>query len=112
VSAPVLTRLLALEAPARQPDGGGGATEGWATLGSHWAEVLPRRGAEALRDGLQASDVTHRIRVRWAPFGAPSRPVASQRFREGARIFDILAVTEADTDSAFLLIWAREGLAR
>jgi head-tail adaptor len=47
--------------------------------------------------------------VRGAPVGAPSRPVAGQRFREGARIYPILAVAEADPEGRYLVCHAEEG---
>ena len=107
--APDLTRLLTLEARDAAPDGGGGVAARWTPLGTHWAEVRPSAAAERTLGGVEISQVTHKIMLRWAPFGAPSRPIASQRFREGARVFDILGVTEADTRNAWLIAWVREG---
>lgn len=49
-----------------------------------------------------------RITVRAAPQGAPSRPTPLQRFRDGARLFAIEAVTEADPEGRFLVCFARE----
>lgn len=109
MKAPDLSRLLTLEAREDAPDGGGGVAAQWVALGAHWAEVRPSAAVERVLGGVEASQVTHKITLRWAPFGAPSRPVASQRFREGARLFDILGVTEADTRNAWLFAWVREG---
>ena len=53
--------------------------------------------------------VACRILVRGAPAGSPSRPRADQRLREGARVFDILTVTEHDPAGRFLEIRAEEG---
>jgi head-tail adaptor len=50
----------------------------------------------------------YRITVRAAPQGAPSRPKPSQRFRDGARIFSIDAVTESDPGGRFLVCFATE----
>jgi head-tail adaptor len=111
VKPPVLARRLTLEGRAALPDGGGGTVESWTALGAHWAEVLPRAASERIYDGVEASAVTHCITLRGLPFGHPARPVASQRLRDGARAYDILGVTEADAQGAWLLVWAREGLA-
>ncbi|KJS41681.1 MAG: tail protein, partial [Roseovarius sp. BRH_c41] len=48
------------------------------------------------------------ITVRAAPQGAASRPEAGQRLRDGARIFAILSVTEADGAGRYLSLWAQE----
>jgi hypothetical protein len=52
--------------------------------------------------------VPYRITVRAAPYGAPSRPAAGQRFREGTRIFQINAVAEQGVDALFLTCFAEE----
>ena len=37
------------------------------------------------------------------------RPIAGQRFREGARIYPIIAVAEADPEGRYLVCYAEEG---
>ena len=99
-----LTRRLWLERPVRVPDGAGGFRESWDRLGAVWAEIRPRSGtADAV-----ISETRLRITVRAAPVGAPSRPTAQQRFVEGARIYRITAVTEADPEGRFLTCFATE----
>ena len=107
--APDLTRLLVLEERVDAPDGGGGVTADWTALGAHWADIRPGAAIERTLGGVEASLVTHKVTLRWAPFGAPSRPRANQRFREGDRVFEILGVTEADTRNAWLVAWVRAG---
>lgn len=106
---PVLRRLLTLEEPAATPDGGGGQIGGWQALGALWADVKPVTASEVLEGGRDRSRVTHRVIVRGAPVGSPRRPSPHQRFREGSRIFDILAVAEHDPEGRFLLCWTEEG---
>lgn len=106
---PHLSRRLWLEAPVRAEDGAGGQSVAWVTLGSLWAEVKPRTGREVVFGAQERSIQPVRITVRAAPPGAPSRPEADQRFRDGARIFAILAVTEADAEGMFLTCFAEEG---
>ena len=60
---------------------------------------------------LTVSTVPYRITVRAAPQGAPSRPRPDQRFRDGERIFRIVAVTERDPQGAYLECFAREEVA-
>ena len=106
MSAPVLSRRLVLEAPDRVPDGAGGFSETWIALGHVWAEIVPR-GAGREVDAA-ASRMQLRITVRAAPEGAPSRPTAAMRFREGARVYRIGAVSEADATGRYLVCFATE----
>lgn len=105
---PVLNRRLVLERAWRTADGAGGHGLAWQAAGILWAEVSSTTGRGVAAPAGALSRVTHRIRVRAAPAGAPSRPVAGQRLREGARIFRIIAVAEADTRGRFLTCLAEE----
>jgi head-tail adaptor len=109
MSAPKLNRNLALEELLRVPDGMGGFTESWVSKGALWAN-LEARGAAELQEGARTLSVSKfRVITRAAPFGADSRPRPDQRFREGTRRFDILAVGEYDDAGRYLQIWAEEG---
>jgi len=104
MSRPQMTRKLVLETPGRVPDGAGGYTQTWTALGIVWAEVLPRTA----REDSAASRLGLKITLRAAPQGAPSRPTPQQRFRDGARLYLIEAVTEADPTGRFLTCFAIE----
>ncbi|MBF9044833.1 phage head closure protein [Rhodobacterales bacterium HKCCE4037] len=101
---PQFNRRLTLEAPGRASDGAGGFTETWAQLGVIWGEVLPRGAGRE----VEASELKLKITVRAAPQGAPSRPTAAMRFRDGERIYRIEAVTEADAEGRFLVCFVKE----
>lgn len=104
-----LNRKLVLEEPQRVSDGAGGFTEVWVALGVLWAEVRAGTGREREAAGLfTVSTVPYRITVRAAPPGAPSRPKPDQRFRDGERLFRIMAVTERDSRGMYLECFARE----
>ncbi|MGC9417790.1 MAG: head-tail adaptor protein [Rhodovulum sp.] len=105
---PILNRRLVLEAPERVPDGAGGYAETWVQRGVIWAEISPRTGGERAGEELTLARVPYRIVVRGAPPGAEARPSAGQRFREGARLFQIRAVAEADARSRYLTCFADE----
>ena len=100
---PVLTRRLTLETRQRIADGAGGFLETWASLGHLWADVTARGGKERADAAVPISATRHRIVVRAAPVGALSRPNATQRFREGSRLFAIRAVTELDAQARYLI---------
>jgi head-tail adaptor len=104
-----LTRKLVLEEPQKVSDGAGGFSEVWVVLGILWADVRAGAGREREAAGLfTVSTVPYRITVRAAPHGAPSRPKPDQRFRDGDRLFRILAVTERDAKGVYLECFARE----
>ena len=108
MSAVKLTRRLTLEEPQRLADGAGGFTVVWAALGALWAEVLPGSGREAAGEEVVLASVSYRISVRGAPVGSDARPKPEQRFRDGTRLYTILAVTERDPAGRHLLCFARE----
>ena len=107
MNTPHLNRKMVLEAPQRSSDGAGGFSEVWQPLGIIWGEVLPRgAGREMI-----ASELNLKVTVRAAPQGAPSRPTAAMRFRDGARLYRIGAVTEADVSGRYLVCFATEEVA-
>ncbi|TVP72334.1 MAG: head-tail adaptor protein [Rhodobacteraceae bacterium] len=108
--APHLTRALVLETPVIIKDGAGGFTKGWQVLGTLWGEIRAGAGRERFATLGPAGEVTLRILVRGAPHGSDQRPRPEQRFREGARIFRILAVAEADVQGRYLVCTAQEEL--
>ncbi len=111
VRAVQLTRRLVLEERGNVPDGHGGVFPNWQPLGAVWAEVDARTGREAQIGNRDTASVRYRIVVRGAPVGAASRPKPNQRFREGARVFNIQAVAEHDPRGRWLECWAEEGRA-
>lgn len=108
MSAPRLNRKLVLEEAQRVPDSAGGWSLNWVALGVLWAAVDAGAGRERAGEFLTVSSVSYRITVRGTPQGAPSRPKPEQRFRDGARVFRITAVTEADPGGQYLTCFAQE----
>jgi head-tail adaptor len=108
MNAPQLNRALVLESPAQVPDGAGGFTQSWVTVGTLWGEVVAGSGREPAGVEITLASVPYRITVRGAPTGSPRRPLPKQRFRDGARIYHLVAVTERDPDGLYLTCFARE----
>ena len=108
MSLPNLCHALVLEAPEHISDGAGGFYQGWTVLGTLWAEITAGTGRETSVSGAPTSRVTCKIIVRGAPFGSPDRPRPQQRFRDGARIFNIQAVAERDVHGRYLICFAEE----
>lgn len=105
---PRLSRRLTLEAPQYAPDGAGGFVTVWNPLGTVWAELRPRAGRELEQGGASVSRVSYRITVRATPPGSPQRPEPKARYRDGARVFVIRAVTESDAQGLYLTCFADE----
>ena len=104
MKAPHFNRKLVLEAPTRVSDGAGGFSEDWQALCIVWGEVLPRGAGRE----VEASELKLKITVRAALQGAPSRPTAAMRFRDGDRLYRIEAVTEAEAAGRYLVCFAKE----
>lgn len=111
MTVPKLTRKLVLETPERVADGAGGYQTSWTVLGTLWASVRVASGRDGETAGLTTAQMAMRITVRAAPPGAPSRPRPGQRFREGERVYRVLAVAEADPGARYLVCFAREEVA-
>ncbi len=103
-----LNRKLVLEEAQRASDGAGGQVETWVALGTLWAQVSAGTGREQGSQFVTVSKVPYRIIVRAEPEGSPARPRPDQRFREGARVYRILAVSEHDAAAHYLMCHARE----
>jgi head-tail adaptor len=108
MNAPRLNRPLVLEEAQRVADGAGGFALSWVALGTLWARVEPGTGRERAGEFVTLSSVPYRITVRAAPQGVASRPKPEQRFRDGARVFRITAVTEEDAEGHYLTCFAQE----
>lgn len=102
MSGVVLNRHLVLEEAMRVPDGAGGYAEIWQPLGQLWAALKAGSGKERVGGTLTVSAMPYRITVRSAPVGAASRPRPDQRFREGERVFRILAVADDERSRLYL----------
>jgi head-tail adaptor len=107
---PRLRRRLVLEESVRIADGSGGTSDQWQPLGALWAEVTASTGREEFAAAQVRPRTRFRIIVRGSPVGAPSRPRPDQRLREGARVFAIVTVAEADPAGRYLEITAEEGV--
>ncbi|WP_444455629.1 head-tail adaptor protein [Rhodobacter capsulatus] len=105
---PRLNRKLVLEEATRSADGAGGHRLSWVAKGALWAEVTAGSGVERAGEFVTLASVPWTIVVRAAPVGHASRPKPEQRFRDGTRIFRILAVAERDREGHYLTCFARE----
>lgn len=98
-----LTARLVLERPDVAEDGQGGAVSGFVEIARVWALVEPRSFAEEEKGPGLVATVTHHVTVR-----SRGDVVAGQRFRKGARVFEILAVRDPDETGRFQVALCRE----
>ena len=110
--APILNRRLTLEAPASVPDGCGGFTGGWTALGTIWGQIDTRTGSIRAGELASLSRLPLNIVVRAYPVDSPARPKAGQRFVEGSRVYEILAVGEHDRWLHHLICYCEEEIAK
>ncbi len=86
-----LRHRLQLETENRVDDGGGGVTQTWSPVATVWASIKPRSGQEVFAADRLSGRLTHEIRIRYRTGVTPV-----MRFRQGSRIFQILAVIDMD----------------
>lgn len=81
-----LNRRVAIQAPHRVHDDGGGSATSWSTVDTVWAAIESPAGFESFGQGQVNARVTHKVRVR-------ARTVSPQhRLLYGSRILAIRAV--------------------
>ena len=94
---------LSLEAPVGTPDGLGGQTQVFETVGAFWAQMEWLAGSEAWRQGRPEQLGTYRVTLRWR-----GDLDAGKRLRHGDRIFDIRSVADPDGSRRQLLCLVEE----
>jgi head-tail adaptor len=97
-----LNRRLVLEAPVEADDGAGGVTRDYAAVATLWAQLTPVAARAAVAADSLAALVTHRIVIR-----AGRTITTLHRFRDGARVFRVLAYRET-ADRRFVEIEVEE----
>jgi SPP1 family predicted phage head-tail adaptor len=84
-----LRHRLTLEEVDRVSDAGGGFTESWVELAELWADLRPVSGGERVEADRLTGHVSHEVSLRYRADVVPA-----MRFREGSRVFHILAAID------------------
>lgn len=100
-----LRHRIVLESVTRVSDGGGGAVVTWLPVAELWASITPTTGTEAVVADQLAGRVSHEIVVRHR-----SDILPAMRFRQGTRIFEILAALDVEERRRQLRCLCREEL--
>lgn len=98
-----LTARLELESPEDVPDGQGGSATEWRFQRALWAAIEPASQSVHERGAGEGVTITHRV---W--LGFRSDIAAGMRFRKGARVFNIKAVTDPDETGRFIVCRCEE----
>ena len=98
-----LRARLTVETPADTPDGAGGFTRSWVSGSTLAADIVPVRADEADFGEGRAGFATHRIIIR-----GRSDIASGNRFRLGARLFEIRAIHDRDEDGRYLTCLVQE----
>ncbi len=95
-----------IEQPDDSLDGSGGLTREWQEVVTLWAEITPLRGNERLRAMQLASNVTHRLQLRYH-----AGLTAATRIRWNDRIFNIQVILQSEPENGKMtLLVEEEGL--
>jgi len=92
-----LRHRLVLEEAQRVGDGGGGFAETWVTVATVWGALRPSSGGESVESGRLAGRVSHTVSLRYRAGVTPA-----MRFRQGTRVFHILAAIDEDERKRWL----------
>ncbi len=99
----ILRTELVLEDCQRVDDGLGGFTETWAQTDSAFGMIEPLRAEFRFGADQTLEEVTHQITLRWRAGVA-----SGMRLRKGARIFDVVTVSDPDESGRYLVCRTKE----
>ena len=98
-----LRKRVVLETSVDTPDGAGGFSRSWVSGATLAADIAPVRANDSEFGEGHAGLVTHLIIIR-----GRSDIASGDRFRLGARIFEIRAIHDRDEDDRYLTCLAQE----
>ena len=104
-----LNRRVRLQQRSTSQDSFGEPVLTWIDLMTVWAAIQPLSGRELELAQKVASEVTHRISLRYQPSLTDTRWVASLRALYKTRIFNIQAVLNEDEANVLIHLLAAEG---
>jgi len=97
-----LKKRVTILKQVRVSDGQGGFTETWQEAGTVWAAIEPISGREYYEAMQLASDVTHRVRMRYMDL------TPHEKIKYDDRVFDIIAVIDVNMEHRELEVLCNE----
>jgi SPP1 family predicted phage head-tail adaptor len=86
-----LNRRLVLETLVETADGAGGVARSYEVVTTLWASLTPRTANDNVAADALGASISHRIVIRYR-----DDLTLRHRFRDGARIFHLVAIRERD----------------
>jgi SPP1 family predicted phage head-tail adaptor len=93
-----------LQSPTSTTDAGGGRSQVWSTLGTIWANIVPKSGTERYKHDQIEDTTTHDVYIRYR-----SDIDAKYRILYGSRVFSIKAILNVEERDRFYLLSCTEG---
>lgn len=101
-----LNRRIIIHQNTPTRDANGGEVESWSVLAYRWASLEPINGREYFTAQQTASEVTHRVRIRYDYTVKTVTP--KMRIVYGSRTFDIESVINPRESNKELVLMCRE----
>jgi SPP1 family predicted phage head-tail adaptor len=105
-----LTRYIAIQQRGTSRDTFGQQVETWTTLKSVYAYIEALSGNDRAAAQSIATDVSHRVTVRYDAIFDDPRVAATYRILYGSRVFHIQAALNVDESNRTIELLATEGL--
>lgn len=105
-----LNRRITLQQRIATQDSFGEPTQGWQELMTVWAGIEALSGRELQLAQQMASEVTHRISVRYQPALMNTKAVAALRALYKGRIFNVQAALNEEEANVRIHLLVSEGL--
>ncbi|MBD8051329.1 phage head closure protein [Limnohabitans radicicola] len=104
-----LNRRVTLQRRNAAQDSFGEVNAGWVDVQTIWSAIQPLSGRELELAQKVASEVTHRLTIRYQPSLTDTRAVAGMRALYKTRVFNILASMNEDEANVLIHLMVTEG---
>lgn len=106
----MLNRRIRIQGPNATLDAFGIPVPGWTDILTIWGAIEPLTGRELFNAQQVASEVTHRITIRFTALLTDTRLVATYRALYAGRAFNIHAVMNEEEANVTMVLLVSEGL--
>lgn len=99
-------KLVTIQSNTPTRDANGGEVESWGVFAKRWVSIEPLNGREFFTAQQTASEITHRVRLRYDQ--TVKSVNTKMRILFGSRVFDIESVINPRESNVELLLMCRE----